>query len=86
MTKRSGCRRHVAIALSLCRRLFDAPEIIGAHLMDGDLLLLSMLSEELAARVIAFRPSLQGQVDAARRDPAKTVREWKAAIRGESPP
>jgi len=31
MTKRSGCRRHVAIALALCGRLFDAPVPAGVR-------------------------------------------------------
>ena len=71
---------------ALASRLFDAPEVIGAHLMDGDLLLLALLSDELAARVTAWRPSLRAQVEEFRRDPERTLESWKAAIRDSPPP
>src|SRR4051812_2940146 len=69
-------------AEALARGLFDSPESIGAHLMDGDLLLLALLSEDLAARVIAWRPSLSAQVEEWKSDPRKTQRileSWRAA-------
>ena len=70
---------------ALAARLFDDPALIGAHLMDGDLLLLAMLSEELAARVVAFRPSLRAQVERFRQDRERALASWKAAL-AETPP
>jgi hypothetical protein len=76
-------------AEALARGLFDAPESIGAHLMDGDLLLLALLSKDLAARVIAWRPSLCAQVEEWRSDPQRTQRileNWRAAAARDAPP
>jgi hypothetical protein len=76
-------------AEALARGLFASPELIGAHLMDGDLLLLALLSDELAARVIARQPSLRAQVEALRGDPQRTQRileRWRAAAAGDAPP
>ena len=70
---------------SLAQRLFDAPEVIGAHLMDGDLLLLAMLSEALAERVIAFRPSLRPQVERFRQNREQALKSWRAAL-ADPPP
>lgn len=68
-------------AETLAARLFDAPEAIGAHVMDGDLLLLALVSENLAARVIAWRPSLRQRVNEFRRERQKTLESWRAAVR-----
>jgi hypothetical protein len=76
-------------AEALARGLFDSPELIGAHLMDGDLLLLALLSEELAARVVAWRPSLRAQAEAWRGDPQRTQRileSWRAALARDATP
>jgi hypothetical protein len=70
----------------MARRLFDTPGMIGAHLMDGDLLLLALLSEDLAERVVTFRPALRRPVEESRQDPAATVEMWKAALRDSPPP
>lgn len=78
-----------AEAEALAARLFNAPELIGATLMDGDLLLLALLSDELAARVVGWRPSLRVQVETLRADPhrvARTLESWRAAVRSDAPP
>jgi len=73
-------------AEALASRLFDDPALIGATLMDGDLLLLALLGEDMAARVIALRPSLRTQVEVFRTDREKVLAGWRAAIRDVSPP
>ena len=70
---------------ALAARLFDDPTVIGAQLMDGDLLLLAMLSEELATRVVAFRPSLRTQVERFRLDGERALVSWKAALASAPP-
>lgn len=75
-------------AEALARGLFDSPELIGAHPMDGDLLLLALLSEELAARMVAWRPSLRAQVEALRADPQMIQRfleSWRAVVSRDGP-
>ena len=61
-------------------RLYDAPERIGATLMDGDLLLLALVSDDLAGRVIAFRPSLGATVRVFRQHRERALREWRSAL------
>jgi hypothetical protein len=73
-------------AEALTARLFDTPVLIGAQLMDGDLLLLAMDSEELADRIVAFRPPLRAQVERFKRDRARVLESWKAALDDDSPP
>ena len=72
-------------AEALTRQLFDAPETIGAHLMDGDLLLLALLSNDMAARVVALRPSLRARVERFRRDPEEALESWRAELRAAPP-
>lgn len=72
-------------AEALASRLYDDPALIGATLMDGDLLLLALLSEDIAARVAALRPSLRTQIEVFRTDREKVLEGWRAAIREDSP-
>jgi hypothetical protein len=73
-------------AEALASRLFDDRALIGATLMDGDLLLLALLSEDMAARVVALRPSLRTKVVEFRTDRERVLEGWRAAIREDSPP
>ena len=76
-------------AEALAAEFYDAPELIGVHLMDGDLVLLALLSEELAARVVVLRPSLRARVETLRKDPelAKRMLEsWGVAVREDTWP
>jgi hypothetical protein len=64
------------VADLLTAALFDQePSRIGVTIMDGDLLLLTALSDEMALRVVAFRPSLREMVRTVRADPAAFVAE-----------
>lgn len=58
----------------------DDSEAIGVHVADGDLLLLALLSEELAARVIAYRPTLRTQVERFRANREAALESWRAAL------
>lgn len=63
----------------LARQIYEPdPETIGINLMDGDLLLLASLSEDLAARVVAYRPELADFVRLLREDPEAFREEWRA--------
>ena len=73
-------------AETLASRLFDDPALIGATLMDGDLLLLALLSDDMASRVIALRPLLRTQIEVFRTNREKVLEGWRAAIREGSPP
>jgi hypothetical protein len=61
----------------------DPSEVIGVHVMDGDLLLLAILSEELASRVLAYRPKLSELVDRVRADPEGFLEGWRGALERE---
>ena len=74
---------------ALATQLFDSPTLIGAQLMDGDLLLLALLSEELATRVISWRPTLRREIESLRADPQRTqamLASWRAAVREDARP
>jgi len=73
-------------AEALAGQLFNDPALIGATLMDGDLLLLALLSQDMAARVVALRPSLRTQIEVFRTDREKVLEGWRATIREASPP
>jgi hypothetical protein len=51
--------------------------------MDGDLLLLAALSEEIASRVVAYRPKLKDLVQRVRADPEAFLRSWRGDANGE---
>lgn len=57
----------------------DAPEVIGVHVADGNLLLLALLSEDLAARVVAYRPALREMIERFRQDTEAALAEWRTA-------
>jgi hypothetical protein len=40
------------------------PEVIGITVMDGTVVLLALVSDDLAERVIEYRPHLKGMVEA----------------------
>jgi hypothetical protein len=68
------------LADMLTAALYDAsPGRIGVTIMDGDLLLLAALSDEMGERVVAFRPSVRKMVRTIRADPAAFI----AGIRKE---
>lgn len=66
-------------AEALASGLFDQDpsEVIGFHVMDGDLLLLAALSEDLASRVVAYRPKLSDLVQTVRADPEAFLKSWR---------
>jgi hypothetical protein len=84
-TREEYVRAHLQVrsaseAESLASGLFDtqAPEVIGVHVMDGDLLLLAALSDEIASRVCTYRPSLDTLVRRVRADPEGFLKSWRA--------
>ncbi|HLL47184.1 MAG TPA: hypothetical protein VK399_10780 [Longimicrobiaceae bacterium] len=84
-TREEYVRAHLQVksrkeAEALASGLFDQspPEVIGVHVMDGDLLLLAALSEEIASRVVAYRPKLRELVQRVRADPEAFLRSWRA--------
>ena len=65
------------------RRIYDpGPELIGVTVMDGDLLLLALLSAEIAERVVAYRPQIRELVQLVRADPKRVIESWDT---GENP-
>ena len=48
-------------------------EVHGVTLMDGDLLLLALLSAEMAERVVKYRPDLAEMVRIVREDPQRAI-------------
>lgn len=72
-------------AEALASELFDQDpsEVIGFHVMDGDLLLLAALSEYIASRVVAYRPKLRDLVQRVRADPEAFLKSWRAEADGE---
>ncbi len=67
-------------AEALASGLFDQSpsEVIGVHVMDGDLLLLAALSDEIASRVVAYRPKLRDLAQMVRADPEAFLKSWRA--------
>jgi hypothetical protein len=89
-TREEYVRAHLQVkpggdAEALASGLFDQDpsEVIGAHVMDGDLLLLAALSEETASRVVAYRPRLRALVQRVRADPEAFLRSWRVDADGE---
>ncbi len=89
-TREEYVRAHLQVkppmeAEALASGLFDQDpsEVIGVHVMDGDLLLLAALSEEIASRVVAYRPRLGDLVRRVRADPEACLRSWRADAGGE---
>jgi hypothetical protein len=89
-TREEYVRAHLQVkprkeAEALASGLFDQSprDVIGVHVMDGDLLLLAALSEEIASRVVAYRPRLRDLVQRVRADPEAFLRSWRADADGE---
>jgi hypothetical protein len=71
-------------AETLAAPLFDrASGLIGVHVMDGDLLLVALLSPEHARRMIAYRPSIRPIVERLNQDPAAALESFRAALRDD---
>ena len=64
----TGRREHAELVV---RMIYDEPdeETTGVTIMDGSLLYLAYLSEDVARRVIEYRPSLRPEVVAGARRP-----------------
>jgi len=64
-------------------RLFTRdPEVIGITVMDGDHVLLTLASDELAERMIAARPRIAELVRRARADCEEFLRAFREGLRG----
>ena len=71
-------------AESLVRTIYDPdPETTSVEIMDGDLFLLASLSEDLARRVVEFRPTLAAEVRLLRLNPDR-FREYCRAQREQA--
>ena len=63
--------------------LFDPdPDRIGVTLADGDLLLVALVSDELAKRVIAYRPRLRDLVERFRANRDAVLASWREEFGG----
>jgi hypothetical protein len=60
----------------------DAPEreTMGVHVMDGTLLLIALLSDDLAARVIEYRPAVRETFDYVRANREAFLMELRASV------
>jgi hypothetical protein len=71
-------------AETLATPLFDRDSgLIGVHVMDGDLLLVALLSPEHARRMIVYRPSIRPVVERLSQDPAAALESFRAALRDD---
>lgn len=61
------------------------PDLIGITVMDGDYLLLSLVSDALAERMIAARPRLADLIRRVRADPQEFLRSFREQAAGNSP-
>jgi hypothetical protein len=67
-------------------RLFTRdPNLIGITVMDGDYVLVALVSAELADRMIAARPRIAELVRRARANPDEVLRAYREGLRGPDP-
>lgn len=72
-----------AEAEAQANRLFTRdPDVIGITVMDGDYVLVALVSAELAERVIAARPRIAELVRYARTNREEVLRMWREGRRG----
>lgn len=75
-----GSREHARL---IVRAIYDEPdaETMGVTIMPLSLLLLATLSEDVARRVVEYRPALREEVEQVRADPDG----WLARLRAANP-
>ena len=66
--------------------LFEpSPEVIGITLMDGELILVALVSDELAERMKRYRPAAAELIDRCRANRDEVLRQWRESIRDDEP-
>lgn len=65
-------------------RLFDrSPDVIGISVMEGEIILVALVSDELAERMKRYRPSAAEIIDRCRADRDEVLRRWRESVHEE---